>query len=112
MYDFYLMHENTKVLKFNITVDINVFTNLCEFEIINKRYLPYPVKLAKEEINDLSIYKFLKNICLDAGLYKEYLKERDILKEKFGITDFEFWNKLGFIIDSTSQRIVGIMNTI
>ena len=49
MYDFYLMHENTKVLKFNITVDINVFTNLCEFEIINKRYLPYPVKLAKEE---------------------------------------------------------------
>ena len=49
MYDFYLMHENTKVLKFNITADINIFTNLCEFEIINKRYLPYPVKLAKEE---------------------------------------------------------------
>ena len=65
-----------------------------------------------EEINDLSIYKFLKNICLDAGLYKEYLKERDVLKEKFGITDLEFWNKLGFIINSKSQKIIGIMNTI
>ena len=326
MYDFYLMHENTKVLKFNITTDINIFTNLCEFEIINKKYLPYPVKLAKEEdreatfwlwfttrymdrhqegfldftnflhnnftnrgykvpyfcslftygmsmndhywlnpvqeielgrvldagcpykfkllptvydtarsnfldwdddiekimiltwkgdykelekinhlnislstpnftttgdrmkmwkkendgiicekfykekdiskmqkaldisavtadmkhfitktpaseysikskyflkdneefvtltqflmgyqlkeITDLSIYQFLRYICLDAGMYKEYLKERDVLKEKFGITDMEFWEHLGFIVDSKSQRIIGIMNTL
>ena len=60
----------------------------------------------------MSIYKFLRPICLDAKVYKEYLKERDVLKEKFGITDMEFWEHLGFIVDSKSQRIIGIMNTL
>lgn len=69
-------------------------------------------KFDKTKITDMSIYKFLRPICLDAKMYKEYLKERDALKEKFGITDVEFWEHLGFIIDSKSQAIKGIMNTL
>ena len=69
-------------------------------------------KFDKTKITDMSIYKFLRPICLDAKMYKEYLKERDALKEKFGITDVEFWKHLGFIIDSKSQAIKGIMNTL
>ena len=65
MYDFYLMHENTKVLKFNITTDINIFTNLCEFEILNKKYLPYPVKLAKEEDREATFWLWFTTRYMD-----------------------------------------------
>ena len=62
-----------------------------------------------DEINDDSIYRFAKHFGLKINVYKEYLKEKEIVKNA-DIGDKVIYDNMGFVIDSKSQKITNIIN--
>lgn len=62
-----------------------------------------------DEINDDSIYKFAKHFGLKRNVYKEYLKEKEVVKNA-DIGDKVIYDNMGFVIDSKSQKITNIIN--
>ena len=60
-----------------------------------------------DEINDDSIYKFAKHFGLKRSVYKDYLKEKEIVKNA-DIGDKVIYDNMGFVIDSKSQKITNI----
>ena len=64
-----------------------------------------------EELSDKTIFKIMKKFGLSQKLYNEYLKEKKLLQDSCGISDYEIWENLGFVINE-NKRVVNIVNRI
>ena len=49
MYLLYLMHEDKKILEFKTTIDTNVIMFEDGFKILNNKYLPFCIKMTRED---------------------------------------------------------------
>lgn len=63
------------------------------------------------ELSDKSIFKMMKRYGLSKKIYNEYLKEKKLLQDSCGISDYEIWENLGFVINE-NKRVVNIVNRI
>lgn len=63
------------------------------------------------ELSDKSIFKMMKRYGLSKKIYNEYLKEKKLLQESCGISDYEIWENLGFVINE-NKKVVNIVNRI
>ena len=83
---------------------------LCE----NQEYIDFTELLICNQIkscNDKGIFHLCKKYGLSKKLYKEYLKEKLLLQKQFNISDIQFADNLGFILDE-NRKIINIINRI
>jgi hypothetical protein len=62
---FELMHKNNKVLSFDISVDLNLFSGLSDIKIHNAKYLPIIFLGNKKNVHN-KLYSWLLSRCFDA----------------------------------------------